>query len=121
MPFLKVFLLLTLLTFAGCYSRNKQGAESGTIDSYNSASKQIAEQRESEIKIQTVSLDQADQSQSMVEAMNRTIVRNPELTFEVSDPNAVQSEITSIAESVGGFVVTSESKHRQSGDSGNRE
>ena len=120
MPCLKVFLILTLLTFGGCYSRNNRGSQSVATDSYGTE-KQVAEQRESEFKVQKVSLDQADQPQSMIESMNRKIVRNADLTLEVSDPNAVQHEITSIAESLGGFVVTSESKQRQSGDSGNRE
>ena len=38
------------------------------------------------------------------------------LTLEVGDPTEAQRKITSIAESLGGFVVTSESKQRQSAD-----
>ncbi|HVQ38666.1 MAG TPA: DUF4349 domain-containing protein [Pyrinomonadaceae bacterium] len=64
-----------------------------------------------------VSLKQAGQSQSTAEAMDRKILRNAELTLEVGTPAEVQRKITSIAESLGGFVVTSESKLRQVGDS----
>ena len=52
----------------------------------------------------------------MAEAMNRKILRNADLTLEVGDPAEAQRKITSIAESLGGFVVTSESKQRQVGD-----
>ena len=63
-----------------------------------------------------VSLQQADQSQSMAEAVNRKILRNGELTLEVPDPAAAERKITSIADSLGGFVVTSESKQHDTGD-----
>lgn len=66
--------------------------------------------------MQKVSLDQADQSASMAEAMNRKIIRNADLTLEVAAPPEAQRKITSIAETLGGFVVTSESKQRQNED-----
>jgi hypothetical protein len=53
----------------------------------------------------------------MAEAMDRKIIRNADLTLEVGAPAEVQRKITSIAESLGGFVVTSESKLQQIGDS----
>lgn len=65
---------------------------------------------------QQVSLSQADQSQSIAEAMDRKILRNADLTLEVAIPSEVQRKISSIAELHGGFVVTSESKQRQTGD-----
>jgi Domain of unknown function (DUF4349) len=68
--------------------------------------------------MQQVSLNQAQHSQSMQEAMNRKILRNADLTLEVSDPASVQRKITSIAESLGGFVVLSESKQQPHDDSG---
>jgi hypothetical protein len=48
--------------------------------------------------------------------MDRKILRDAELTLEVGAPAEVQRKITSIAETLGGFVVTSESKQRQIGD-----
>ena len=57
----------------------------------------------------------------MAEAMNRKILRNAELTLETPDPASVQRKITTIAESLGGFVVTSESKQRQLRESGQQE
>jgi hypothetical protein len=63
-----------------------------------------------------VSLQQADQSQSMAEAANRKVLRNGDLTLEVASPEDAERKITSIADALGGFVVTSESKQHDTGD-----
>ena len=57
----------------------------------------------------------------MAEAMNRKILRNADFQLEVSDPTVAQRQITSMAESLGGFVVTSESKQRDGGDRAKQE
>jgi len=79
------------------------------------AANQISDNQEYKTTTQ-VSLQQADQSQSMAEAANRKILRNGDLTLEVADPPAAERKITSIADALGGFVVTSESKQHDSGD-----
>src|SRR6266511_1682637 len=84
----------------------------GVVNSYD----EKAQARAENPVMQQVSLNQADQSVSMAEAMNRKIIRNADLTLEVATPMEAQRKITGIAESVGGFVVTSESKQRQTGD-----
>jgi membrane-associated protease RseP (regulator of RpoE activity) len=58
------------------------------------------------------SLENAENSQGSVTVTERKIIRNAELTVETNDPSAGQRRIASIAESKGGFVVTSESKQR---------
>ncbi len=116
MTFLKALLLLTVLFLAGCNrAQNESGTEQLPKSVPDSVSKS-AVPRESEKTFQQVSLNQADQSQSMAEAMNRKILRNGDLKLEVSAPADAQRKITSIAESLGGFVVTSESKQRDTGD-----
>jgi hypothetical protein len=67
-------------------------------------------------KSQQVSLKQADQSQAMAEVFDRKIIRDADLTVEVAAPMEAQRKITSMAESLGGFVVTSESKVQDIGD-----
>jgi hypothetical protein len=67
---------------------------------------------------QQVSLNQAGQSQSITEAIDRKIIRDANLTLESAAPQDVQRKISSIAESLGGFVITSESKQRESGEPG---
>jgi hypothetical protein len=57
---------------------------------------------------QPVSLDEANQSQAAAEAFNRKIIRNGEIVLVVDDPAAAQAKVSNIAESSGGFVVTSE-------------
>src|SRR6266536_4042232 len=116
MTFLKALLLLTVLFLAGCNrAQNESGTEQLPKSVPDSVSKS-AVPRESEKTFQQVSLNQADPSQSMAEAMNRKILRNGDLKLEVSAPADAQRKITSIAESLGGFVVTSESKQRDTGD-----
>lgn len=69
---------------------------------------------------QEVSLSQADRSQLINEAVDRKIIRNADLSLEVDSPAEAQHRITSIAESQGGFVVTSEAKQRENIDPSKR-
>lgn len=57
-----------------------------------------------------VSLEQAGASQSSTEAITRKIIRNAEFTIEVDDPSPLQQQLGAVAESKGGFVVTSETR-----------
>jgi hypothetical protein len=67
--------------------------------------------------VQQVSLTQADQSQAAPVPSARKIIRNAQLTLELDAPAEAARKVASIAESRGGFVVTSES--RQQGGSDN--
>lgn len=49
--------------------------------------------------------------QTAAQAFERKIIRNAELTIELDDPAAAQRQLTNIAETLGGFVVTSETKN----------
>jgi hypothetical protein len=121
-----LLLILPLLIVAGCYSAKRDQLQSenartassgfGKESHADSIVERTAETEQNPNRTQ-VSLNQADQSQSMAEAMDRKIIRNADLTLEVGAPAEVQRKITSIAESLGGFVVTSESKLQQTGDS----
>jgi Flp pilus assembly protein TadB len=125
-PKFLLLILPILLIIAGCYSakrdqlqsENARSARSGFGKDYHSDSiVQRTAETEQNPNLTQVSLNQADQSQSMAEAIDRKIIRNAELTLEVGAPAEAQRKITSIAESLGGFVVTSESKLQQIGDS----
>lgn len=67
-----------------------------------------------------VSLNETEKAEQISAATNRKIIRNADLTIEVTSPTATQSKIVSIAEAYGGFVVNSEAKQRVTGDSTNR-
>lgn len=111
-----LFLVLPLLILAGCggSALRSTSPQAELAPIAESDSKSIA--RANDQTTAQVSLQQAGQSQSMAEAMDRKIIRDAELTLEVGAPADVQRKITSIAELLGGFVVTSESKIRQIGD-----
>ena len=111
-----LFLVLSLVVFAGCGSGLRLNPESQTR-SVTAANDVARTSLKEEVAAPAqVSLQQADQSLSQAEAMNRKIIRDADLTLEVSAPAEVQRKISSIAESAGGFVVTSESKTRELGD-----
>lgn len=59
---------------------------------------------------QEISLADATAAQAATSAAERKIIRNGELTVETESPTDGQQRITAIAESLGGFVVTSEFK-----------
>ena len=52
--------------------------------------------------------------------LDRKIIRNADITIEVNSTTEAQHRVTSIAEAHGGFVVTSESKQRESVDPSQR-
>jgi hypothetical protein len=120
MKLVKIVIFLIFLSFlSSCYrDRGLNVSESTRTENPSLAAQNAGAPMEKDqiAQAQQVSLTQADQSQSMAEAMNRKIIRNADLTLEVAAPAEAQRKITSIAESVGGFVVTSESKQRQTGD-----
>ena len=62
-----------------------------------------------------VSLNESEKAEeTSVAAIDRKIIRNADLTMEVASTTDTQHRIVSIAESHGGFVVTSEAKQRES-------
>src|SRR5688500_6352247 len=71
-------------------------------------------------KTQQVSLTDGERIQEVNAAADRKIIRNADLTIEVASPADTQHRIVSIAESLGGFVVTSEAKQRAGAEAANR-
>ncbi|HKG59235.1 MAG TPA: DUF4349 domain-containing protein [Pyrinomonadaceae bacterium] len=71
-------------------------------------------------KTQKVALTQLDKAGETAEAVDRKIIRNAEITIEVPSTTDAQHQVTSIAETHGGFVVTSEAKQRESNDPSQR-
>jgi hypothetical protein len=67
-----------------------------------------------------VALTQLDKAGETAEAADRKIIRNAEITIEVPSTTDAQHQVTSIAETHGGFVVTSEAKQRESNDPAQR-
>jgi hypothetical protein len=71
-------------------------------------------------KTEKVSLSATEQAEETSAAIDRKIIRNAELTMEVASTTDTQQRIVSIAETHGGFVVTSEAKQRESAEPSQR-
>jgi hypothetical protein len=138
-------LIILLLAFTGCYRQAESrsaSAESYTYDSASSSSQAAAtapattrpvaeadatktgayaqNDSLSNAQYQQVSMNQVDTAASAAEAADRKIIRNANLTMEVDSTSDMQHRVASIAESHGGFVVTSEAKQRENTDPARR-
>jgi len=71
-------------------------------------------------QFQDVGLSNADAAQTAAAAADRKIIKNAELTIEVTSPAEAQRSVASIAETHGGFVVTSETKQSEHSDPAKR-
>ena len=122
------FVLVSLIAVTACYrSQQSESRQRSSLSSAKDIPAGLVANKESEKGAtkggginHLVSLQQADQTQSIAEAMNRKVIKDAELTLEVDSPLETQRRVTSIAESQGGFVVTSESKQRESDDPSQR-
>lgn len=104
-------LLLLAVIFSGCsrHADNATLAEQATTTVAKPAQTAISAEQVIP-NTQPVSLVAADSAETVAAAADRKIIKNGELTLEVTSPNEAQRSVASIAESVGGFVVTSETK-----------
>jgi hypothetical protein len=108
---------LALASLAGCGSREAASQRIAEMPPAGNATAQhAADARASggggaQTTTQDVSLQQADASQAQPVPAERKIIRDATLTLEVEEPVKAAERVTSIAESRGGFVVTSESRH----------
>jgi hypothetical protein len=114
------FLALALFFLLDCggAARNDQR---GGVSSNASTQDQVAGAPQAgasnQAVVQNVSLKQADASQNAPVTTERKIIRNANLSLELDAPARGMTRVASIAESHGGFVVTSESR-QQGGSNG---
>ena len=123
-----IILLLALVSFSlSCGSA--RNSETAALRADPSAQK-VAEQTQAKdsarttpgytVQQQKVALTEVDKEGSSAEAFERKIIRNAEITMEVSSTTDTQHRVASIAETNGGFVVTSEAKQRENVDPAQR-
>jgi hypothetical protein len=114
-----VIFTLALAAFAGCgggeSSNSSATVQRPAVGDHAAAPQMNASASQAQADggqavIQNVSLQQADQSQAAPVPVDRKIIRNANLALEVEDPKKAMQRIASVAESRGGFVVTSESR-----------
>ena len=116
-----LLLIFLLLGQTGCETTQKRAASSAERSSVADQNEDRAVTKEqthlrSEASSQNISLTQADSANAASQAVARKIIRNGNLTLEVSSPTEIQSRIFSIAETRGGFVVTSEMSQQTTED-----
>jgi len=116
-----IILLVALLSFSlSCSSAHRMSLADNQVVAQRQAV--AAEPVKDHFGDQTekASLTQLDKSSEAAEAADRKIIRNAEITIEVLSTTDAQHQVTSIAETHGGFIVTSESKQRESSDPAQR-
>lgn len=121
-----VVLIVAFVVSFGCSSARNAGGPTADKASSMPASNASAANVVAEGKrggsdqsvMQPVSLKQADASQSAPVAVERKIIRNATISLEVEQPSKAMPRVASIAESHGGFVVTSESRQQSGADGG---
>jgi hypothetical protein len=122
-----LFLSTLLLGFSGCDNmRSRPNDQSATAPSIHERRSELSkpeveaknsiEKSQPAAAQQDVSLNQADAANTASQAIERKIIRNANLTVEVTSPADNQRKITSIAESHQGFVVTSEATQSTTDD-----
>ncbi len=119
MKTLTILLLALLIASPACTSeRSAESVSSPAGQTQAKTSETAKEFRnvQDQLEMKPVSLTDADKAESTTAAMDRKIIRNADLTMEVTSTTEAQHKVTSIAESRGGFVVTSEAKQRESVD-----
>jgi hypothetical protein len=128
---LPLTLTLALATFAlaGCSGGAQQADRSAELVPTDTAAKQTQAPDgaraavgggggNAQTTVQDASLQQADAAQAQPVPSERKIIRDATLTLEVEEPARAAERITSIADSRGGFVVSSESRHVSGGRGG---
>ena len=125
-----IILLLALLSFSlscagGGGTSQQTPAKSSGVSTQEVAADPAPKDAEKttaaySVQQQKVGLTEVDNEGSSAEAFQRKIIRNAEITMEVSSTTDTQHRVASIAESNGGFVVTSESKQRENVDPAQR-
>src|SRR5581483_1569838 len=126
MKFATVFLLIAISLFSSCDRSKGTVAERERAIPVKAASPLYAPapaarptqggggSGEAAILVEPVKLDVADKALVPTIPTDRKVIQNGEMTIELSDPADAQRRIAAIAGSLGGFVVTSESKQSDS-------
>jgi hypothetical protein len=115
-----ILLLAVTFTSTACYSRSRMAEVSQQTRTQSDAEPKLSTQLEPKSQsggqFQDVGLGSADAAQTAAAAADRKIIKNAELIIEVTSPAEAQRSVASIAETHGGFVVTSETKQNEKSD-----
>lgn len=116
--------LIALLVFSVSCTASREAATTSQLAQARPATEPAkdSEQAKSftDTPLQKASLNEVDKAELTNEAADRKIIRNAEISMEVASTTDAQHSVASIAESHGGFVVTSEAKQRENIDPSKR-
>lgn len=107
MKSLSILLVVTSLCLVGCTRQ----LESAKRDARPQASTELP--RLDNQSANKVSYNETIKPMAIEATIDRKIIRNADLTIEVASTTQAQQQVTQIAETNGGFVVTSEAKQRE--------
>lgn len=107
MKSLSILLVVTSLCLVGCTRQ----LESAKRDARPQASTELP--RLDNQSANKVSYNETIKPMAIEATIDRKIIRNADLTIEVASTAQAQQQVTQIAETNGGFVVTSEAKQRE--------
>ena len=115
--------MLALAALVGCGGGERSSmANAANVSRSSPAQGEAArapQASEGQAVVQNVSLQQADAAQNAPATIERKIIRNANVSLEVEEPKKAMQRVASVAESRGGFVVTSESR-QEAGASGGK-
>jgi hypothetical protein len=113
---LAVILAAVLCLFSGClYSKKQPQREASVAGAPSAGSPDNAVPAPGKMSLQTYLIMPAALSAPTEQAVDRKVIRNAELTLELSAPEEGRRKIETIAESSGGFVISSEASSRGDG------
>ena len=110
MKTLSTILLPLIVVLGGCSHAQLSETQQPGLKAFEQ--KPAAEALQAQ-KTENYSYDQTEKALSIEAALDRKIIRDANLTIEVASTTEAQQRVTSIAETLGGFVVTSEAKQRE--------
>ena len=121
MKSLTIFLFVVILASLSCGGGGMQRMQSAEVKQ-NVVNEPVATtpQPNGAVQFEKFSLADGEKAEAVSAATDRKIIRNADLTIEVTSPTETQSKVVSIAEAHGGFVVNSEAKQRDNGEATNR-
>lgn len=113
-------LALALAALTGCAGAGNDEApqQAASVPAASAPDGNARDAGGGDVAMKTVSLQQTEDSQPPTSTANtpapveRKIIRNATLTLEAGEPSKVSQRVASVAESRGGYVVTSESRQQ---------
>jgi Domain of unknown function (DUF4349) len=115
MKAISILVVITLLCLGGCASRLDSARQPLKPEASNELRKfnnQLVAEKEAS--------KQTEKAMAIDAAIDRKIIRNADLTIEVTSTTQAQQQVTQIAETHGGFIVTSEAKQRENSEPAKR-